>query len=113
MKTVKSISLAALLFIALTTVVVAKVNTIASVQNNTNNNLGSVAIYVGTSPTFVYVPGQGTYNVGVLSTPTSVVINSYVIQQGTYGIATLPSGVKVKVSLSGSNIVVQDQSIVQ
>jgi len=108
MKKIRSISISALLVIALATVVIAKVNSIASVQNNTTNNLGSVAVYVGNTPTFVYVPGQGTYNVGVLSTPTSVVINNYVIQQGTYGIATLPTGVKVKVSLSGNIIVVGD-----
>ena len=110
---IKSISLVAVLLVALTTISAAHSNSvIATVQNNTTNNLGTVTIYASGLPFYVNVPGQGAFNVTVPTTPTSVVVNSYVIQQGQYGIVTLPSGVKVKVTLSG-NIVVIDQTIIQ
>ena len=113
MNKIRSISISALLVFALTTVVVGKVNSIATIENNTTYNLGTVAIYSGSTPFYVNVPSKGTYYTNVPSTPTMVVVNSYVVQQGQYGIVTLQSGVKVKVTLSGNNIVVQDQSIVQ
>jgi hypothetical protein len=112
MKKIRSISISALLVIALATVVIAKVNAIATVQNNTPNDLGVVAVYVGSTPFYVNVPGPGAFNVNVPSTPTSVVVNNYVVMQGQYGIVILRSGVKVKVTLSG-DIVVTDQTIVQ
>jgi hypothetical protein len=108
---IRSISLVAVLLIALTTISAAHANATATVQNNTTENLGSVAIYASGLPFYVNVPGQGVFPVNVPSTPTSVVINSYVVLQGQYGIVTLPSGTKVKVTLSG-NIVVTDQNIV-
>ncbi len=106
---IKSISIVAILLVALTTTSNAHPSSvIATVQNNTTNNLGTVAIYSSGSPYYVNVPVKGTYTETVPSTPTSVVINSYVVLQGHYGIVTLPSGAKVKVSLSGNIIVVGD-----
>ncbi len=101
-----------MLLVALTGISTAHPSSVtATVQNNTTNNLGTVSVYVGTTPYYVSVPQQGTFNVTVPSTPTSVVINSYVVLQGQSGIVTLLSGVTVKVTLSG-NIVVTDQQIV-
>jgi uncharacterized membrane protein YciS (DUF1049 family) len=109
---IRSISLVAVLLVALTTISAANANSTATVQNNGVQNLGTVAVYASGSPYYVNVPGPGSFPVNVPSTPTSVVVNNYVIQQGQYGIATLPSGGTVKVTVSGNNIVVQDQNIV-
>jgi len=109
---IRSISLVALFLVALSTIGAAQANNIATVQNNTTENLGSVAIYANGTPTFVYVPGSGMYQVPVPALPECVVINNYLVRQGQSGVAVLPTGKQVKVALSG-NIVVIDQSIVQ
>ena len=73
----KSISIVAILFVALTTISTAHPSSVtATVENNTTNNLGTVAIYSSGSPYYVNVPAKGTYTVTVPSTPTSVVINN-------------------------------------
>jgi hypothetical protein len=105
---IKSISLSALLVIALATVVIAKVNSLATVQNNSTYNLGTVTINAGGSPYYVNVPGKGTFYVNVPALPAFVVINNQVVSQGQYGIVVLPTGKKIKATLSGY-IVVTDQ----
>jgi len=96
----------------MSTIGAAHANSTATVQNNTTENLGNVAIYASGQPYYIYVPGPGQFPIYVPTTPEMVVVNSYVIPQGQYGIVTLSSGTKVKVTVSG-NIVVIDQNIVQ
>jgi len=101
----------AVLVVALSTVVAAHANSIATVQNNTSNNLGTVTLYQSNGcPVSVYVPGQGTFNVCATSDIVWAVINGQGVPQGQSGVVTLASGMKVKVTVSG-NIVVTDTTI--
>lgn len=113
MKKFRSISLAALFVIALATMVVAKADYTASIQNDSTQALGTVTLMQSSgNPVYVNVPGSGTFYATVSSTLTFVSINGYLAPQGGTGIATLPNGKQVKMSLSGNVIVVTDQSIV-
>lgn len=106
---IKSISLSALLVIALATVVIAKVNSLATVQNNTTNSLGVVTINGAGWQVFVNVPGKGAFPVNVPGLPSNVIVNNQVVLQGHYGVVVLPTGVKVKVTLSGYIVVTDSQ----
>ena len=109
---IKSISLVAILFVALTTVCAAQANSvIADVQNSSVQNLGVVAIYASGSPYYVNVPGKGDFPTQVPTTPELVVVNNYAIPQGQNAVVKLQSGAQVKVSVSGNIIVVTDQTI--
>ena len=106
---IKSISLIAFLFLALTTVVAANANYTASVQNSSTQALGTVTIQQSSgNPVYVNVPGPGTFYATVNSTITLVVINNYATPQGTSSVAILPNGKKVKTTVSGNIIVVVD-----
>ena len=108
---IRSISLVAVLLVAMSTISAAHANSTATVQNNTTYNLGTVAIYASGQPYYVYVPGPGAFPIYVPTMPTSVVVNSYVVQQGQYGIVTLPSGTKVKVTLAGYIVSTDQQEV--
>ena len=112
MKKFRSISLAALFVIALATMVIAKADYTATIQNNSTQDLGTVTLMQSSgNPVYVNVPGPGTFYATVSSTITFVSINGYYAPQGGQGVATLPNGKQVKFSLSGNIIVVTDQTI--
>jgi hypothetical protein len=109
----RTISVAMLFVVALTTIGAAESTYTATVQNNSSQNLGSVAIYASGQPYYIYVPGPGVFPIQVPSTPTMVVINSFVVPQGAQNvIVTVASGKKVNVSVSGNVVVVTDQTTV-
>ncbi|MDP4220181.1 MAG: hypothetical protein Q8916_07945 [Bacteroidota bacterium] len=109
MTTFKSISVAVLLVLAMTTLVTAKANSVATVQNNTTYSLGTVAVYASNGPNYVYVGAQGTFYVNVPSLPGSVVVNNQVVIQGQSGMVRLLNGATVKVTLSGYIVVTDSQ----
>jgi len=111
---IRSISLVALFLLALTTIGAAQANYTASVQNNSTQALGTVTVYQTYGPqVYVNVPGPGTFDVPVTSDITVVVINGFGTPQGGTSVVKLANGKSVKVTVSGGNIVVQDQQIIQ
>ncbi|MEP7235642.1 MAG: hypothetical protein ABI778_10125 [Ignavibacteriota bacterium] len=110
---IRSISLVALFLIALTTIGAAHANYTATVQNNSPYALGTVQINSDGHAYYVNVPGPGAFPVQVLSQPSFVVVNNFMVAQGQSLIVPLQNGKRVKVTVGGGNIVVQDQSIVQ
>ena len=78
------------------------------------NNVVEITLNGGYQPVYQLIPGIGTYGIQVTYGPAAVVINGFVTQFGTIGYAYTNDGTRVKVDFTGgTNIVIQDQQVVQ
>jgi hypothetical protein len=113
----KSISVS-LVVLAFASVVIGKASSYQlSIQNQSQYYTGTASFTEQSGgPVYVNVTGPGSFPATLNYTPTGVVINGYVTAPGTVGYAYIRYsnfGVKLSVDFTTSNVVVQDQSIVQ
>jgi hypothetical protein len=99
------ISIAALsLFVAVT--VFASPLATFTAQNNYSGVVGTVTVNTSAGPAYLNVSGPGAFTTQIPGTVNNVVINNYVIFQGTTGMARLANGKSIKVSWSGTNVII-------
>ncbi len=110
MKNIRSISIVALVIVALATAVIAKSEFTASIQNNSTQCLGTVTLLQSSgAPVYVNVPGPGQFNVNISTGITWAIVNGQSTAQGSRSTVTLSNGKKVNVSVDGIIIVATDQ----
>ena len=115
MKTTMKSAIAVILFVsAVTAAIMASPNMLFSITNNTSFVIGSVRIYnTNGVPTTINVSGPGVFSANISGSVASAVINNQSIPNNGHATnITLASGSVVRVTLTGNQIVVTDQSIV-
>jgi hypothetical protein len=106
-KHIKTISIAAVIVVALVTVVLAKANSLFSVSCTTTKTVGYVHVHCSdNSTTHIDVTGEGMFYGDISATPSFVVINSYVTNEGSKGWAINSNGDTLSVDFSNAGFIV-------
>ena len=113
-KSLKSLIAVLLLLPLMTATIVALPNMQFSIINKTSFVVGTVTIYNNDGvPTKIDVPGSGTFSATIAGGVAAAVINNQSIPKNGQSVdVKLASGFVVQVTLTGSQIVIIDESIV-